>query len=78
MRVSRPALEDRYGADLLAMAVPKGYAGRLACLDEFIERPRRQAWSGEDAYSCASCVAIGGGIQSAARPRSVRITCAAL
>ena len=30
-------LEDRYGANLIAMAVPKGQAGRLAYISEFIE-----------------------------------------
>ena len=30
-------LEDRYGANLLAMAVPKEQAGRLAYISEFIE-----------------------------------------
>jgi polar amino acid transport system substrate-binding protein len=30
-------LEDRYGANLIALAVPKGQAGRLAYISEFIE-----------------------------------------
>ena len=78
MRVSRPALEDRYGANLLAMAVPKVHAGRPACLNEFIEEAKAAGLVREDAYSCASWVAIGGGIQSTSRTRSARITCAAL
>jgi polar amino acid transport system substrate-binding protein len=33
-------LEDRYGANLIAMAVPKGQAGRLAYISEFIEEAK--------------------------------------
>src|SRR5262245_10057249 len=33
-------LEDRYGANRLAMAVPKGEAGRLAYISEFIEEAK--------------------------------------
>lgn len=33
-------LEDRYGANILALAVPKGQAGRLAYVGEFIEWAR--------------------------------------
>ena len=33
-------LEDRYGANLQAMAVPKGEAGRLAYFTEFIEEAK--------------------------------------
>ena len=33
-------LEDRYGANLIAMAVPKSQAGRLAYISEFIEEAK--------------------------------------
>jgi polar amino acid transport system substrate-binding protein len=33
-------LEEHYGANLLGMAVPKGQAGRLAYISEFIEQAR--------------------------------------
>jgi polar amino acid transport system substrate-binding protein len=33
-------LEDRYGANLVAMAVPKGQTGRLAYVSEFIEEAK--------------------------------------
>jgi polar amino acid transport system substrate-binding protein len=33
-------LEDRYGANRLAMAVPKGEAGRLAYISEFVEEAK--------------------------------------
>lgn len=33
-------LEDRYGANLIALAVPKGQAGRLAYISEFIEEAK--------------------------------------
>jgi polar amino acid transport system substrate-binding protein len=33
-------LEDRYGANRMAMAVPKGEAGRLAYISEFIEEAK--------------------------------------
>jgi polar amino acid transport system substrate-binding protein len=33
-------LEDRYGANLIAIAVPKGQAGRLAYISEFIEEAK--------------------------------------
>jgi polar amino acid transport system substrate-binding protein len=33
-------LEDRYGANLIALAVPKGEAGRLAYVTEFIEEAK--------------------------------------
>jgi polar amino acid transport system substrate-binding protein len=33
-------LEDRYGVNRLAMAVPKGEAGRLAYISEFIEEAK--------------------------------------
>lgn len=33
-------LEDRYGANLVAMAIPKGQAGRLAYISEFIEEAK--------------------------------------
>jgi polar amino acid transport system substrate-binding protein len=33
-------LEDRYGAQLLAMAVPKGQAGWLAYVSEFVEEAK--------------------------------------
>src|SRR6516164_11434571 len=33
-------LEDRYGANLLAVAVPKGHARRLAYVSEFIEEAK--------------------------------------
>jgi len=33
-------IEDRYGANLLAMAIPKGQAGRLAYFSEFIEEAK--------------------------------------
>jgi len=33
-------LEDRYGANRIAMAVPKGQAGRLAYISEFVEEAK--------------------------------------
>src|SRR5947207_13215895 len=33
-------LEDRYGANLLAMAVAKSHAGRLAYISEFVEEAK--------------------------------------
>jgi polar amino acid transport system substrate-binding protein len=33
-------LDERYGVNLLAMAVPKGHAGRLTALSEFIEEAK--------------------------------------
>jgi polar amino acid transport system substrate-binding protein len=33
-------LEDDYGANLLAMAVPKHHAGRLAYISDFIEEAK--------------------------------------
>ena len=33
-------LEDRYGANLVAMVVTKGQAGRLAYISEFIEETK--------------------------------------
>ena len=33
-------LADRYGTSLSAMAVPKGHAGRLAYVSEFIEEAK--------------------------------------
>ena len=33
-------LEDRYGANLVALAVPKGEAGRLGYVTEFIEEAK--------------------------------------
>lgn len=33
-------LEDRYGANLIALAVPKGQSGRLAYISEFIEEAK--------------------------------------
>jgi polar amino acid transport system substrate-binding protein len=33
-------LEDRYGANLVAIAVPKGQAGRLAYISEFLEEAK--------------------------------------
>jgi len=33
-------LDDRYGANLVGLAVPKGQAGRLAYISEFIEEAK--------------------------------------
>jgi len=33
-------LDNRYGANLLALAVPKGHARRLAYVSEFIEQAK--------------------------------------
>jgi polar amino acid transport system substrate-binding protein len=33
-------LDDRYGSNVLAMAVPHGHAGWLACISEFIEEAK--------------------------------------
>jgi polar amino acid transport system substrate-binding protein len=33
-------LEDRYGANLVAIAIPKGQAGRLAYISEFVEEAK--------------------------------------
>jgi len=37
-------LEDRYGVNLVALAVPKGDAGRLSYVSEFIDEMRRSGW----------------------------------
>ena len=62
-------LEDRYGANLLAMVVPKGRAGWLACVKEFIEEAKasgaiqqafeRAGWQGVEVVP--SLTSSGGG-----------------
>jgi polar amino acid transport system substrate-binding protein len=62
-------LEDRYGANLLAMVVPKGHAGWLACVKEFIEEAKasgaiqqafeRAGWRGVEVVP--SLTSSGGG-----------------
>lgn len=37
-------LEDRYGVNLVALAVPKGQVGRLAYISEFLDDMKRSGW----------------------------------